>query len=40
MLPNNRVIDRGCGVMHSASVGLKVAFAAVEDLFPVNDTLH
>ncbi len=24
--------------MHSASVGLKVAFAAVEDLFPVNDT--
>jgi SRSO17 transposase len=39
MLPNNRVIDRGCGDMHCTSVGLKVAFAAAVDLFPVNDIL-
>jgi hypothetical protein len=38
MLPNNRVIDRGFGVMHCASVGLKVAFATSVDLFPVNGT--
>ena len=38
MLPNNRVIDQGCGVIHCASVGLKVAYAAAVDLFPVSDT--
>ena len=37
MLSNNRVIDRGCGVMHYASVGLNVAFAAAVDLLPVTD---
>ena len=37
MLSNNRVIDRGCGVMRCASVGLNVAFATAEDLLPVDD---
>ena len=37
MLPNNRVIDRGYGVMYCGSVGLKVAFTDAVDLFPVND---
>lgn len=38
MLPNNRVIDRGCGILHGASGGLKVVFATAEDLFPFNDS--
>jgi hypothetical protein len=38
MLPNNRVIDRGCGVMHCESVGFQAAFADALDLFPFNGT--
>ena len=37
MLPNNRAIDRGYGVTHCESVGLKVALAAAVELCPVND---
>ena len=37
MLPNNRVIDRGYGVMQCGSVGLQAAFADALDLFPFND---